>query len=328
MIKSLLYRPEKPIEMIEGVADFDSLFADPNVVLWIDLINPTDEESYILTHDFRFHPLAIEDVIEEEDAISEQTRSKLDDYKNYLYSEFAFAENVTHEEGIKLQEVHLFLTKNTVVTVRDEDHRIFRILQSRALRDDRILSRGAEFLFHSLLDIMVDNYNSVLEYFDREVDKIEDDVLEEPDQETVKKIFTLRRDIYDLKRIALPQKEMIGQLSRGNFPQISDRVRLYFRDIYDHLTRIIELSESHRDTLSSALEVYFSNVSTKTNQIIKVLTIFTVILMPPTFLVGLWGMNFKYMPELNWEYGYILFWSILVIITVIMVIFFRKKKWI
>jgi magnesium transporter len=328
MIKSLLYKPDMPVQMIEGIADFDTLFADPEAVLWIDLVNPTDEESYILTHDFHFHPLAIEDVIEEEDAITELPSSKLDDYTNYLYAEFSFAEKITREDGIKLQEIHIFLTKNTVVTVRDEEHRILRFLQLRAQRDDRILSRGAEFLFHSLLDVMVDNYNAILEYFDREVDEIEKDVLEEPDQATVKKVFTLRRDIYDLKRVALPQKEMLGRISRGNFPHISERARLYFRDIFDHLTRIIELSESHRDTLSSALEVYYSNVSTKTNQIIKILTIFTVILMPPTFLVGLWGMNFRFMPELEWKYGYALFWVIIVMITLIMIIFFRKKKWI
>jgi magnesium transporter len=328
MIRSLLFRPNEPIQLLEGIADFDALFADEEVVLWIDMLNPDDKESYILTHDFHFHPLAIEDVIEEEDAISELPRSKIDDYKNYLYTEFSFVEGINREEGIRLNEVSIFLTKNTVVTVREKDHRIFKILFTRAQRDDRLMSRGAEFLFHTLLDVMVDNYNSVLEYFDKAVDEIEENVLEEPDQKTVRNIFTLRRDIYDLKRIVLPQRELVGQISRGTFSQISDRARLYFRDINDHLNRILELSESHRDTLISALEVYFSNVSTKTNQIIKVLTIFTVILMPPTFLVGLWGMNFKYMPELDWEYGYILFWAVIVIITLIMFLFFKKKKWI
>ncbi|PKK84795.1 MAG: magnesium and cobalt transport protein CorA [candidate division Zixibacteria bacterium HGW-Zixibacteria-1] len=328
MIRSLLWRPGQPVEKIDGIADFDAMFAQPEAVLWVDMIDPNDQESFILTHDFHFHPLAIEDVIEEEDAISELSRSKIDDYKNYIYAEFSLTDGITHDEGIKLQEVHLFLTKNTVVTVRDENHRIFNYLLNKALRDDRLMSRGAEFLFHNLLDVMVDNYNSILEYFEKEVDAIEDDVLEEPDEETVKNIFTLRRDIYDLKRIVLPQREMLLQISRGQFPLISERAALYFRDIHDHLTRIIELSESHRDTLISALEVYFSNVSTKTNQIIKILTIFTVILMPPTFLVGLWGMNFRYMPELEWKYGYLIFWAILIIITLIMVLFFKRKKWI
>jgi len=327
MIRSLLWMPGQPVRKIDGIADFDALFALPESVLWIDMIDPDDKEYYILTHDFHFHPLAIEDVIEEEDAIAELTRSKIDDYKNYIYAEFSVADYVDMQEGISLKEVHLFLTKNTVVTVRYEHHRVFNYVYNRALRDDRLMSRGAEFLFHSLLDVMVDNYNSILEYFERAVDEIEEDVLEEPDRETVRKIFTLRKDIYDLKRIALPQKEMLGQITRGQFPQFSERAAMYFRDIYDHLTRIIELSETHRDTLIAALEVYYSNVSTKTNQIIKVLTIFTVILMPPTFLVGLWGMNFKYMPELEWEYGYIIFWVLFFLITVIMIAVFKIKKW-
>lgn len=328
MINSFLWKPNQPVQKIEGIADFDALFADPEAVLWIDMVNPDDEESFILTHDFHFHPLAIEDVIEEEDAISELPRSKIDDYRNYIYAEFSIADYISREEGIGLREVHIFLTRNTIVTVRHEEHKVFHYLHNRALKDERLMSRGAEFLFHTLLDVMVDNYNSILEFFEKEVGEIEDDVLAEPDEETVKKIFTLRRDIYDLKRIVLPQKEMLGQISRGLFPHISERAALYFRDIYDHLTRIIELSESHRDMLISALEVYFSNVSTKTNQIIKVLTIFTVILMPPTFLVGMWGMNFKYMPELEWKYGYVIFWAIVVIIGVIMIFFFKKKKWI
>lgn len=328
MIKSILWKPEQAAQKIEGVADFDSLYADPSSVLWIDMVDPSDQESYILTHDFHFHPLAIEDVIEEEDAISELPRSKLDDYKNYLYAEFSYIDHVSSDEGIIMNEVSIFVTRNVVVTVREKDHRIFRYLFNKAQRDERLLSRGSEFLFHSLLDVMVDNYNAILEYFEREVDAIEASVLDEPDQETVKKIFTLRRDIYDLKRVVLPQREMLRQISRGQFDQISERAALYYRDILDHLNRIIELSESHRDTLISALEVYYSNVSTKTNDIIKVLTIFTVILMPPTFLVGLWGMNFKHMPELSWDYGYLIFWVVIIIITAIMVGFFKKKKWI
>jgi magnesium transporter len=328
MITSFLWKPDKPVERIEGIADFDALFADNDALLWIDMTDPDDKESYILTHDFHFHPLAIEDVIEEDDVITEMPISKIDDYKNYLYAEFQIVDYVNKDEGIRLEEVSIFLTRNAVVTVHDKPHRLFNRLYTRALRDERLMSRGSEFLFHKLIDIMVDNYSIVLDYFEKAVDDIEKKVLSEPDEETVHNIFTLRRDIYELKRVALPQREMLRHISRGQYPIISERAALYFRDIHDHMTRIIELAESHRDTLISALEVYFSSVSTKTNEIIKVLTIFTVILMPPTFLVGLWGMNFRHMPELNWEYGYILFWAIIVIVTLAMILFFKKKKWI
>ncbi len=328
MIKSFYWRPDKPVEQIDGIADFDTLFAEPDILLWIDMTNPDDKESFILTHDFHFHPLAIEDVIEEDDVITEMPISKVDDYKNYLYAEFQIVDYVNKNDGIQLEEVSIFLTRNTVVTVHEKPHRIFNRLYNRALKDERLMSRGSEFLFHTLLDSMVDNYTLVLDYFEKAVDEIEEKVLSEPDEETVKNIFTLRRDIYELKRVALPQRELISHISRGQYSIISERAALYFRDIHDHMTRIIELAESHRDTLISALEVYFSSVSTKTNEIIKFLTIFTVILMPPTFLVGLWGMNFRYMPELKWEYGYIFFWVLLVVITVFMILFFKKKKWI
>ncbi len=327
MIKSFLWKPGHGVKTIEGVADFDALFAEPDVILWIDMTNPTDEESFILTNDFHFHPLAIEDVIEEEDAITEFGRSKIDDYHDYLYVEFQIADYISLEKGIDLQEMHLFLTKNTVVTVHDTNHKVINYLRNRALRDERLMSRGADFLLHNMIDAMVDHYNNILEFFEKSVDDIERSVLTEPDANTLKTIFALRRDIYELKRVTLPQKELLGQINRGQFSMISQRAAVYFNDVHDHLTRIIELSESHRDMLISALEVYFSHVSTKTNEIIKILTIFTVILMPPTFLVGLWGMNFKFMPELGWKYGYLLFWAILILITLIMILFFRKKKW-
>ena len=327
MIRSFLWKQGKRVESIDGIADFDSLFADPDVVLWIDMTKPTDQESFILTNDFHFHPLAIEDVIEEEDAITELGRSKIDDYRDYLYVEFQIADYISIEEGIGLQEIHMFLTKNTVVTVHDINHKVFNYLRNRVLRDERLMSRGADFLLHSMIDAMVDNYNGILKFFEKSVDEIEKAVLTQPDEETVKTIFTLRRDIYELKRVALPQREILGQIYRRQFSMISERAAFYFNDVHDHLTRIIELSESHRDMLISALEVYFSHVSTKTNDIIKVLTIFTVILMPPTFLVGLWGMNFRYMPELEWKFGYLIFWVVIILITLIMVLFFKKKKW-
>src|SRR3989304_941734 len=138
MIRSFYWKSGQPVQKIEGIADFDTLFADPEIVLWIDLLDPTDQESFILTHDFHFHPLSIEDVISEEDAISELPRSKIDDYKNYIYAEFQIADYVNREEGIRVQEVSLFLTRNTVVTVHYEPHRIFNHLYNRATRDERL----------------------------------------------------------------------------------------------------------------------------------------------------------------------------------------------
>jgi len=321
VIKSFLYRHKEGVEVIEGVADFDRLLKTPNSMLWVDMCKPTDQESYVLTHDFKFHPLAIEDVI------SEKPRTKIDDYDDYLFVVFQAVDYVGREEGLKITEVDLFLCRNSLVTVRYDDHRIFDYLYHRAERDERLLSRGADFAMHAVVDAIVDNYNATLDILDYEVDQVEEDVLGEPDKDTVKSIFTLRRDIVQLKRIVLPQKEAVSRMSHPNWKLISEGATVYFSDIHDHLMRIHDLADMHREILNSSLEAYYSSVSTKTNEIIKFLTIFTVLFIPPTFLVGLWGMNFEFMPELQWEHGYMVAVSFMLLIVLGLVAFFRRKKW-
>ncbi len=322
MIKSFHYIPDEGVEVIDGIADFDRLCKVENSLLWVDLCKPTDQESYILTHDFKYHPLAIEDVI------SEKPRTKIDDYNRYIFMVFQIVDYIGREEGLKISEIDFFLEKNTLVTVHYDDHRIFDYLYHRAEKDERLLSRGADFLFHAVVDSVVDNYNTTLDILEYEVDQVEDDVLGAPDEDIIKSIFTLRRDIVHLKRIVLPQKEALNRLSKEQFDQIGKTAAVYFSDIHDHLIRINDIADFHREILNSSLEVYYSSVSTKTNEIIKFLTIFTVLFIPPTFLVGLWGMNFEFMPELDWHYGYSLAVGLMLVITLSLIAFFRRKKWI
>jgi len=321
MIRSYYYLPGEGVRTIEGIADFDQLLAAEGALLWVDLCKPTDEESFILTHDFKFHPLAIEDVI------SEKPRTKLDDYGRYIFLVFQMADFIGREEGLKITELDLFLGKNMLVTVHYDDHRIFDYLYDRAARDERLLSRGADFLFHTVIDTAVDNYNATLDIFEYEVDQVEDDILGDSDEETLKSIFTLRRDLIELKRIVLPQKDVLHRLSRQTSQLISEALGPYFSDIHDHLARISDVAEAHREGLISSLELYYSSVSTETNKVIKVLTILTAIFIPPTFLVGLWGMNFHTMPELAWEHGYFVALGSLLFIMLLMLLIFRIKKW-
>lgn len=322
MIKTFHYLPDKGVDVIDGIADFDSLIADENAIIWVDLCKPTDEESYVLTHDFKFHPLAIEDVI------SEKPRTKIDDYGRYLFMVFQIVDYVGKDEGLKIGEIDLFLSKNTLVTVHYDQHRIFDYLYHRAARDERLVGRGADFLFHAVVDTIVDNFNTTLDILEFDVDQVEDDVLGEADEDTIRSIFTLRRDIVHLKRIVLPQKEALNRLSKEQFSLISKTASVYFSDVFDHLVRINDITDFHREILNSSLEVYYSSISTKTNEVIKFLTIFTVLFIPPTFLVGLWGMNFKYMPELDTRYGYFIALGVMFIISFALLGFFRKKKWI
>ncbi len=322
MIKSFYYHPDlERVKVIDGIADFDGMFEKEGSVLWVDMCKPTDEESYVLTHDFKFHPLAIEDVI------SEKSRTKIDDYGRYLFLVFNIVDYIGREEGLKISELDLFLSHNVLVTVHYDEHRLFDYLYSRAQRGDRLIDRGADYLLHSVIDSVVDNYNTTLDIFEYESDQIEEEVLGSFDEDTLKSIFTLGRDIVELKRIVRPQRDVVSRLSREEFKLVSPDLKAYFADVNDHLVRVFELADSHRELVNSSLQVYYSSVSTKTNDIIKVLTLLTALFIPPTFLVGLWGMNFKYMPELNHPHGYMIAIGAMLVIMVGMILFFKKKKW-
>ena len=321
MIKSFYYLPDQGIQVLDGIADFDRLLAVENSALWVDMCKPTDEESYVLTHDFKFHPLAIEDVI------SERSNTKIDDYKRYLFVVFNLVDYVGREEGLNISELDLFLTRRALVTVHYDEHRIFDFLYSRVQRGERGLPQGTDYIFHAVIDALVDNYNTTMDIFEYEVDQIEEDVLSGHDEDTLKSIFALGRDIVQLKRIVKPQRDVISQLARRQFDLVSKDLSAYFSDIHDHLIRVNELADTYREIVNSSLVVYYSSVSTKTNDIIKVLTLLTAIFIPPTFLVGLWGMNFRHMPELDMKWGYPISLAVMLIVMLGMLIFFRKKKW-
>ncbi|MDZ4722778.1 MAG: magnesium/cobalt transporter CorA [candidate division Zixibacteria bacterium] len=322
MIRSFYYVPGQGVTSHDGIADFDAMTAVEGSILWVDMKKPTDQELFVLTHDFKFHPLAIEDVI------AERSRTKIDDYERYLFLVFHAVDYIGREEGLKVSEMNFFLTKNSLVTVRHGDHRTFDHLYSRAERDERLVTRGADYLFHAIIDAVVDNYNTTLEIIESEVDGVEDDVLGQADEDTLKSIFTLRRDIVQLKRIVAPQREVVNQLTKQHYSLITPNLNVYFSDIHDHLVRIIDMSDSHREILNTSLEVYYSSVSTKTNDIIKFLTVLTAVFIPPTLVSGIWGMNFENLPGHDWEHGFLIIMGFILVLIFGMLIVFRRKKWI
>ncbi|MBU1317967.1 MAG: magnesium/cobalt transporter CorA [Candidatus Zixiibacteriota bacterium] len=324
MISSFVWNPEEGGREFEGMINFSELLTKKDHVFWVDLSEPTDEESYILTHDFKFHPLAIEDVL------SEMSRPKVDDYEDYIFVVFLVASGRPGgEDDLPFKEIGLFLTRNCVVTVHFQRLKVIDSIFARLHKDERFISRGADFFFHTVLDHLADTYFQTLLVIEAETDKIEDDVFEDPDPEIVKRIFTIRRDVLQIKRTIAPLREVVAQFARAKFSRIGERTSIYFSDIYDHLARISDEADEHRDALNSSLEVYYSNVSTRTNEIIKFLTIFTAILLPPSFIVGFYGMNFTtFAPGLEWEYGYVFVLAIILMVVGGLLLFFRKRKWI
>jgi magnesium transporter len=321
MIVTHVYQPDHGIVRREGAEAFDELLTQHDQVFWVDFSNPTNEESYLLTGDFGFHPLAIEDVI------SETPGPKVDDYKTYLFVVFKIIDYLRgQEDPLRPKEVDVFLLKNGVVTVHFEPVRPLEAVAKRCMVEDRLLSRGADFFFHAVLDSMVDHYSQTLERIEDDVDELEDRVFDEPEEEIIKQVFNLKRDLSQLKRIVTPLREMLNRFSRDLFPLIGPQTQVYFRDVFDHMQRITDLADSYRDTLNSVLEVYFSTVQNRANEIIQVLTVIATILLPLTFLTGVFGMNFKHFPELELEYGLPLFWGLCLAIVVGLLLFFKKRK--
>lgn len=319
MITTYTYRPDAGVKTHEGVIDFGEFLRDIDTVFWVDMQSPSDEESYVLTHDFQFHPLSIEDVI------AEVPTPKIDVYDEYVFLVFKIAD-FEPTTGLNTKEIDVFLLKSGVVTVHREPVKPIDTMKAKCQRDDRVLSRGPAFLFHSIVDYLADHYNTTMEGLEDAVDVVEDEVFDEPDESVMKAIFNLKRDLAAVKRLITPQREILNRLSREYFRLIDPETNIYFRDIFDHLNRVNDLADSYRDTLTAALEVYFSTVSSKTNEIIKILTIFSAIMLPLTFIVGLYGMNLK-MPEFDWEYGYVFAWVIIIVVVGGMLLFFKKRKW-
>ncbi|MFY9268436.1 MAG: magnesium/cobalt transporter CorA [Candidatus Manganitrophaceae bacterium] len=320
MISILVYSEEEGHRSFDQPSFLPSLLTDKKNRLWIDLEAPTSEEAEILSRDFHFHPLAIED------CISETPLPKIDDYGDYIFLVLHGSRPMTDDTFVTA-EMNFFLGDRYLVSYHDESSRSINRAKERCLRQGPSITRGVDFLLHEILDAMVDNYFPVLDQFDTRIDRIEEEVFARPDRATLNQIFSLKKEVMHLRRVAGPQREILNRLSRDPFPVVSSKATVYFRDVYDHLARITDLSESYRDLVTSALDAYLSVVSNRLNEIMKLLTVFTATLMPLTVISGIYGMNFQNMPELQSRYGYFVILGVMAAMTIGMLFFFRKKKW-
>ena len=186
---------------------------------------------------------------------------------------------------------------------------------------------GADYLAYSLIDAIVDNYFAILERLGEQIELLEEKIVSDPVAETIHEIHFLKREMIFLRKAVWPLREVISAMQRDESPLIRDSTKLYLRDVYDHTIQIIDTVETFRDMVSGMLDIYLSSLSNRMNAVMKVLTVIATIFMPLTFLAGIYGMNFKYMPELGWRLGYPAFWAVIVAIAVTMLIFFRRKGW-
>jgi magnesium transporter len=291
-------------------------------LLWVDMEDVTNEEAELLSKVFCFHPLAVAD------CISKNIHPpKIDDFEDYLFIIVHAINYHLESEIVETTELALFLGKNYVVTSHDIPMRSVSSVLERVQKDGRPMRRGADFLAHDLIDALVDNLMPAIEEMDDKNERLEAEVLHEPKRETLTSIMHVKRSILALTRVILPQREIMNGLSRGDYPFISERAQIYYRNIYDHLVRIEMLTLGLRDMTESVLSTYLSSVSNRMNEVMKVLTLIATIFIPLTFIVGIYGMNFANMPELEWRYGYFVILIVMAVIGISLAVYFKRRRW-
>lgn len=261
---------------------------DREGLLWVDFYDePPESCEVILRQVFKFHPLAIDDALEETHV------PRVDDWGEYLYLVLhAVAFDQRAEEPLNTVELDLFLGRNYLVTYHPQPIASLDMVWTASQRDERYLQRGAGYLLYRLIDELVTDTMPVVEEIDEMIDGIEDQVFGEPTASTLQQIFTVKRGLLRLRRIIGPQREVLNKLARGDYAVVEADDRVFFRDIYDHLVRLHEVTESLRDLVGSALDTYLSVVNNRMNEVMKVLTVITTLFMPLSFLAGFFGMNF------------------------------------
>lgn len=263
--------------------------ADPDATLWVDIEQPERDEAAVeqlFRNVFHFHPLAIED------ALTETHVPKLDDWGGYLYLVFHSLDFDGETGSIRLHELDLFLGKNYLVSCHAEPMKPIESLRRQIERDPERCAKGPDHLLYHLLDMGTDDYLTAIGHLDAAIDAAQDEVFAAPTPATLQQIFRIKRAAVKVHRIIAPQREVVNRLARDAYPQIDAPDRVYFRDVYDHLVRLHDISETLRDLISGALDTYLSAISNRTNEIMKTLTLVTVMFLPMSFLAGFFGMNF------------------------------------
>ena len=307
------------------VEQMDPRWLDPSsgVSVWVDLLNPTKEETRILTDVFRFHELSVED------AVSEIHHPKIEAYPNYLYLILHGIDFRAREHMFRTLDVDFFLGPNYLVTVHSGESRSIRRMSEICRRNSQALGEGPAALMHRIVDAMVDNYRPEVEKLNERLDKLEKEVFQRADPILARRILDFKRDVASLRRVVLPQRDAVGRLARREFPVISESLSFRFRDVYDHLVRLSDEALFFHDRIGSLLEAHLSQVSNQLNAVMKVLTIIATLFMPLTVLTGMYGMNLE-LPVFPGDARSQFWWvaGIMAAISVTMLWFFRRRRWI
>ena len=293
------------------------------VWIWLDLSGPTPEEARLLSDVFHFHELAIED------ALMEIHHPKVESYGDYLYLILHGINFQEREHCFSTQDVDFFLGEQFLVTVHPGTSRTLTEMHTICSRNHRVLGEGPGGLLHRIVDAMVDHYRPEVDRLNERLDTLEEQIFERPDARLAREILDFKADVSSLRRVVLPQRDVIGRLARREFTFISESLAYRFRDVHDHLVRLVDEAVFFQDRVSSLLDAHLSQVSNQLNGVMKVLTIIATLFMPLTVLTGMFGMNVE-LPHLPGGDAAEFWWiaAIMIVLSIAMLVYFRLRRWI
>jgi magnesium transporter len=317
------YSRESLVEQsIEDLAELDA-FDAKDTVTWV-LVEGLSNIEFIeaLGCKYGIHPLVLEDIL------NTHQRPKFEEYDDYLFTVVKCPTPKQQHVEVSYEQISIIVLKNFVFTFKErEDDRLDPLISRIRNSKGRFRKQGADYLAYAILDTVVDYNFVVIDYIDEEITAVEDELLDDPSRDTMLKIQKLKREIIAIRRNTSPVRDVLSGFIRTDSELVNEKTLIYFRDVFDHILRIVESVESYRDILSGLLDIYISSVSNKMNEVMKVLTVFASIFIPLTFIAGIYGMNFQYMPELKWKWSYPLVWILFLLVPIILLVYFRKKKW-
>ncbi len=328
MIRALFYLPGCPLRTNVIPEQFSKLLRNRKGLLWVDFLGETTAIAEPILKGFNFHPLAIDD------ALQETHVPKLDDWNDYLYIvlNYMHSKSAGEDWETEIDELDIFLGSNYIVTHHDHPIPSLDATWNSCQRDLRNVQEGADHLLYKIVDNIVADYMPIVEKIDDAIDQIEDEVFDRPHPRTLERLFALKRILLLMRRILLPQREVLNKLARDDFAVIDPHDRIFFRDIYDHIVRLHDLNESLRDLVSGALDTYLSVMNNRMNEVMKTLTIITTVFMPISFVTGFFGMNFfePVASLVGWtarEAFYVML-AITTITPLTMLIWMRRQTWV
>ena len=308
--------------VLDGIEEAFPL-KDLPTVTWINIdgLHEIDIIENVGQH-FNIHPLVLEDIV------NTGQRPKTEEFEDFIYVVLKMLHYNENSGEISSEQFSLVLGPDFLISFQEIQGDVFKTVRERIRKPKtRIRKAGCDYLAYALIDAVVDNYFLILEKLGENIETLEEDLLENPSPETLQTLHEMKREMIYLRKQIWPIREMINSLVKGETSLVNESTSLFFRDIYDHTIQIIDTIESFRDILSGMLDIYLSTLSNKMNEVMKVLTIIATIFIPITFVAGIYGMNFKFMPELEWRWGYVMVWAIIVVVVGIMIGFFKKKQW-